>query len=323
MWRLCRTLALALLALAVTLPVRAQDYPAKDIHAICNFAAGSGADIYVRYFADKLAQLAGKTVIVDNKPGALGNIATEAAAKSKPDGYTILITPASSTLAMARHVFKTLPFDPMRDFDHVTTLAQLAFALVVDARQPFKTVDDLSAFLKKKGDKASYAGGSNSGIVSAELYKKYAGVPGLMIPYRDPQVSMNDLLGGQIDFIFSDAPFAVEHHKAGRTRILAVTSNHRLPALPDIPTMEEAGVKGFGDITPWWSVEVPAGTPKLVLAKLEAWFNQIVAMDDTKKFLANLGSEPFPGNSQMLKELLARDTDRWGEYVRLANIPPQ
>jgi len=301
----------------------AQDYPSKDIHAICNFAAGSGADIYVRYFAAKLEQLVGRTVIVDNKPGALGNIATEAAAKSKPDGYTILITPASSTLAMARHTFKSLPFDPIKDFIHVTTLAQLSFVLTVDPKQPYKTVAELSEFLKKKGDKASYGGGSNSGIVSAELYKKFAGVPGLMVPYRDPQVSMNDMLGGQIDFIFADGPFAIEHAKAGRIRVLATTSKQRLTALPDVPTMEEAGVKGFGDITPWWSVEVPAGTPKPIVDKLEAWFNRIVASDETKKFLNNLGSEPFPGTQQSLKELIARDMERWGDYVRLANIQPQ
>jgi tripartite-type tricarboxylate transporter receptor subunit TctC len=316
-------LALALLPVAFAPVAQAQDYPSKDIHAICNFAAGSGADIYVRYFADQLSKLTGKSVIVDNKPGALGNIATEAAAKSKPDGYTILITPASSTLAMARHTFKALPFDPIKDFTGVTTLAQLAFVLVVDPKQPIHTVAELSELLKKKGEKATYGGGSNSGIVSAELYKKYAGVPALLVNYRDPQMSTNDMLGGALDFIFHDAPFAIEHAKAGRIRVLAATSKRRLSALPEVPTMEEAGVRGFGDITPWWSVQVPAGTPQPIVDKLEGWFNRIVASEETKKFLNNLGSEPFPGNQRMLKELVQRDTERWGEYVRLANIVPQ
>jgi tripartite-type tricarboxylate transporter receptor subunit TctC len=318
-----RWLALAAAFVAFAPAARAQDYPVRDIHAICNFAAGSGADIYVRFFADQLAKLAGRTVIVDNKPGALGNIATDAAAKAKPDGYTILITPASSTLAMARHVFKTLTFDPIKDFTGVTTLAQLSFVLSVDPKTNIKSVAELSEHLKKKGDKASYGGGSNSGIVSAELYKKYAGVPGLLVHYRDPQTSLNDLLGGQIDFIFQDGPFAIEHSKAGRVRILATTSKQRLAALPDVPTMEEAGVKGFGDITPWWSVQVPAGTPQPIVDKLEGWFNRIVASEETKKFLGNLGSEPFPGTQASLKALLVRDTERWGEYVRLANIQPQ
>jgi tripartite-type tricarboxylate transporter receptor subunit TctC len=309
--------------LMASLPAQAQDYPTKDIHAICNFPAGTGADIYVRYFSEKFSPLAGKPVIVDNKGGAMGNIGTEAAAKSRPDGYTILIVPGSSTMASAVSTFKKLPFDPIKDFTPVTTLAKLAFVIVVDPKTPFKSIADLTAHLKAKGPKASYGTSSNTGTVAAELYKKYAGLPQVArVAYKENQTSLNDMYAGTLDFMSVDAPWAMEQVKAGRLRVLAVTSADRQSVLPDVPTMEEAGAKGYGDVTPWWAVFVPAKTPQPIVNKLETWFNQVVASPDTKKWLNNLGSDPFPGNSKMLAELLSKDIKRWAEYYKLANIEP-
>jgi tripartite-type tricarboxylate transporter receptor subunit TctC len=303
---------------------RAQDYPSKEIRTICNFPAGSGADVFVRYFSEKLSALAGKPVIVDNRGGALGNIGTEAAARSRPDGYTILIAPGSSTMAAALSTFKKLPFDPVKDFAPVTTVAKLGFVLVVDPKTPIKSVAELTAHLKSKGARASYGIGANTGLVSAELYKKYAGLPGVTkVQYRETQTSMNDLFAGSLDFLFADPVSAVQQTKAGRLRALAVTTGERMSALPDVPTMEEAGVKGFGQLIAWWAVFVPAKTPAPVVSKLEGWVNQIVATEETKKFLNNLGSDPFPGNAGMLADLLASDIKKWHEYVKLAGIEPQ
>jgi tripartite-type tricarboxylate transporter receptor subunit TctC len=316
--------ALALTFLFVTLPALAQDYPTRDIHAICTFPAGSGADVYVRFFSEKLSVLAGRTVIVDNRAGAFGNIGTEAAARSKPDGYTLLVVPGSSTMAAAVSGFKKLPFDPIQDFTPVTTLAKLCFVIVVDPKTPFKSMADLTAHLKAKGDKASYGTASNTGVVAAELYKKHANLPLVTkVQYRDSQTGMPDMYAGNLDFMSADAVWAIEQTRAGRLRALAVTSADRLSVLPDVPTVEEAGVRGYGDVTPWWAVFVPAKTPQPVVDKLEAWFNQIVKSDETKKFLNNLGGDPFPGNSRMLAQLLAKDIERWGEYYKLANIEPQ
>ncbi len=309
--------------LVASLPAQAQDYPTKDIHVICNFPAGTGADIYVRYFSEKLSVLAGKPVIVDNRGGAMGNIGTEAAAKSRPDGYAILIAPGSSTMASAVSMFKKLPFDPIKDFTPVTTLAKLAFVVVIDPKSPFKSLADLTAHLKTKGAKASYGTSANTGTVAAELYKKHAGLPQVAkVAYKENGTAMNDMYAGTLDFLSVDAAWAVEQIKAGRLRALAVTSTDRCSVLPEVPTMVEAGVKDYGDVTPWWAAFVPAKTPQPIVNKLEGWLNQIVASPDTKKWLNNLGGDPFPGNSKMLGELLGKDIKRWAEYYKLAGIEP-
>ena len=192
------------------LPTAAQEYPARDIHAICVFPPGSGGDVFVRYFSSKLSDaLGGKTVVVENKPGALGNIGSEYVAKAKPDGYTILITPGSSTLAASPHTFKKIGFDPVKDFTPVTTLSKLAFAMVVDPKTPIMTVADLTAHLKKKGDKASYAAATNTGNVATELYKSISGAPALPIPYKDYTVPLPDLIAGNLDFFIADPVFVV------------------------------------------------------------------------------------------------------------------
>ena len=315
--------ALALAVLFVTLPALAQDYPTRDIHAICTFPAGTGADVYVRFFSDKLSVLAGKPVIVDNRGGAFGNIGTEAAAHSKPDGYTLLIVPGSSTMAAALSGFKKLPFDPIQDFTPVTTLAKLCFVIVVDPKAPFKSMADLTAHLKAKGAKASYGTSANTGVVAAELYKKHAGLPEVAkVQYKENGTAMNDMYAGTLDFLSVDTAWAMEQIKSGRLRALAVTSVDRSSVLPDVPTMVQAGVKDYGDVTPWWAVFVPAKTPQPIVNKLEGWFNQVVASPDTKKWLNNLGGDPFPGNSKMLGEVLARDIKRWAEYYKLAGIEP-
>ena len=318
-----RRAVLALGAALAAFPATAQDYPAREIRAICNFPAGTGADVFVRYFAAKLSALAGKPVVVDNKGGALGNIGTEAAAKSKPDGYTILIVPGSSTMAAAMHTFKKLPFDPIKDFTPVTTIARLGFVIAVDAKSPIKTLADLTAHLKNKGDKSTYGVAANTGLISAELYKKVAGLRATKAQYREMGTLMNDMFAGSLDFTAGDPVWAVEQVRSGKIRALAVTSGVRMSALADVPTMKEAGYPAFGELIAWWAVYVPAGTPEPIVKKLEAWFNQIVATEETKKFLNNLGSDPFQGNAAMLKDLLAADIVKWGEYVKLAGIQPQ
>jgi len=209
-------------------PVGAQEYPAREIRSICNFAAGSGADILVRYYSDRLARLAGKPVLVENKVGAQGNIATEYVARAKPDGYTIMITPASSTLAAARHIFKQLSFDPVRDFTPVTTLAKLSFAIAVDAKRPIHSIGELTEYLKKKPGDGNYATGSNTGLVAAELYKEMAGLKSTHIPYKAAPNALSDLLGGEVDFMSYDVTFLMAQARAGRVRMLPGLRPHAL-----------------------------------------------------------------------------------------------
>jgi len=301
-----------------------QQYPAREIHSICNFPAGSGADVIVRFYSDRLSRLAGRPVIVENRVGAQGIIATEAVAHSRPDGYTIMITPASATLATAPHIFKTLPFDPIRDFAAVTTIARLPFVIAVDASSPVRSVADLIEQLKKRPGEGAYGAASSSGQISGELFKEMAHLQTTYIPYIQSMQGVTDLLLGQTDFLAYDATFAFQQSTArgGRLRILAQTSARRTAALPDVPTMAELGYTGF-DVTPWWGVVVPAGTPRAVIDRLAAWFNEIGATEDARQFLLNGAFDPFPGTPESMTALLKSDIDRWGQYVRLAKIPAQ
>src|SRR5215471_129452 len=241
---LCTFSALSLVAsLLAADPVRAQDYPVKDITTVCPFAVGTGADITVRYFSGKLGEVLGRSVIVLNKPGATGNIASETVAKAKPDGYTISITPASSTMAAAPHLYKKLPFDPVKDFTPVTTLASLPFVLIVDAKKPIHSVADLIKHLKAR-DGGFYGGSNNTGIVAAELLKDAAKVDAKRVAYKNIADSVNDMIAGHTDFTFTDATWVVEQAKAGRIRAIAVTSAKRSSVLPDVPTLAELGFPG-------------------------------------------------------------------------------
>jgi tripartite-type tricarboxylate transporter receptor subunit TctC len=301
---------------------QSDNYPSRDIHAICMFPAGSGADVFVRFYGRKLSERAGgRAVIVENKVGAFGNIATEYVAKSRPDGYTIYIAPGSSVLAAASHLFKKLPFDPINDFEHITTLSKLPFILLVSSNSPYKTLSDLTNDLKLRGDKASYGSVANTGLVGSELYKAYFGLQTVEVKYKENGTLFNDLASGNLAFVHIDPVTASGQLKEGRVRALATTAAERLKSLPDIPSAREAGIMN-SDLIGWWSVHAPKGTPTAVLDKLELWFNEIAVAEDTVKFLNNLGSDPFPGDSKTLKDLLVKDTKAWGDYIRVAKIEP-
>jgi len=300
----------------------AQEYPAREIRSLCNYAPGSGADLIVRFYSDRLSKLAGRPVIVENRVGANGMIATDALAKSKPDGYTIMMTPASSTIAAAPYLFKNLPFDTTKDFSAVATIASLSFVILVDAAGPIRSIGGLVAHLKAKPTPSFYGATSNTGVIAAELFKTAAGVKATYVPYKQNAQALTDLLSGQLDFISFDATWGVVQAKGGKLRILAATSAKRSAALPDVPTLTELG-HGGTDVSPWWGVVVAAGTPKPIVDKLAGWFNQITAAEDTKQFLANSAFDPFPGAPEQMQALMKSDAERWKRYVELAKIEPQ
>ena len=304
------------------LSVAAQEYPSREIRSICNFAPGSGADIVVRFYSDKLSKLAGKPVIVDNRPGANGTIATAELARAAPDGHTIMITPASSTIASAPYLFKSLPFDPAKDFAGVATIASLSFVIAVDAARPIRSIPELVAALKQRPDDGFYGTSNNTGVIAAELFKAKAGLKTTYAPYKANTQALTDLLLGHLDFIAYDATWAVTQHRTGRIRILAATAAKRSVALPEIPTLTEVGYGG-DDVTPWWGVVVPAATPRPLIEKLAAWINQITADEDTKQFLARSAFEPFPGSPAQMQALMVSDAARWKRYTELAKIQPQ
>jgi tripartite-type tricarboxylate transporter receptor subunit TctC len=309
-------------ALPGDLLAQTDNYPARDIHSICGFSAGSGADVFVRFYGKLLQDRAGRTVITENRTGAFGNIATEYVAKSKPDGYTLFIAPGSSFLAAAPSLFKTLAFDPVNDFEHVTTLSKLPFLLVVAGDGPYKTVADLVAYLKDKGDKASYGSIANTGLVSSELFKANFGLKTVEVKYKAFPNMLNDLWNGNLAFAHWDPIGAAAFIANGKVRALCTSSRERFRALPNIPGAAEMGITN-SNIIAWWSVHAAKGTPKPILDKLERWFNEIAASEEHVKFLMPFGSDPFVGNSAMLKDLLVKDIQAWREYVKLANIEVQ
>ena len=317
--------ALVLLQMAaIWLPAQAQTYPARDriIHVVCGFPTGSGADVLVRFYADRLAAVSGQKVIVENKPGMLSGLAAKAVAEARPDGYTIFITPGSSSHAANLYLFKQLPYDPVKDFTPVTTLARVFFVLTVNAKSPHQSVTGLTEAMEKKGDKGNYAYASPTALASTELYKARTGIRAFGVPFKTALETISAMQGGEIDFQFIDSVLALQQIRAGRLRGLAVTSAERSGTLPDVPTMIESGIPEF-DVSPWWAVFLPGNAPAPVVEKLESWFNQVTASEESRKFLANMGADPFPGDAKFLAAHLAREIRKWGELIRLAKIQPQ
>ena len=300
--------------------VRAQDYPSQDIRLICGFPAGSGADVFVRYFAEKLRPLAGRTVIVENKVGAASNIATEFVAKSKPDGHT-LYPFAGTTVAASMHLFKNPPVDVGKALRVAATTSNLAFMLVVDPASPHKSVAELTAAMKKKGKDANYAVAANPGRIMGAIYKDKAGLAATEVLYRTAADSLNELKTGKIDYGLHDPVFALAQQRQGRLRVLAVSTGKRLQAAPDIPTMTELGIPMNLEL--WWGVMVPAATPDPIVNKINRWFKEIVSTPEAKKFLNDAGADPMvrtPDEAQKMFEIAIKE---WGEFVRLAKIPQQ
>ena len=297
-----------------------ENWPMREVRAICMFPPGTGADIFVRFFARKLQDAIGKTVLVENKVGAFGNIANEYVARAKPDGYTIYIAP-TNLLAIAPHLYTRLSYDPLNDFETVTTLFKLPFILIVPGDSPFKSVADLTAYLRERGDRASYASVSTVSLVSAELFKAQFGLKTVEVKYKESSAALADLWGGNVVFLYLDPAGSAAHIAAGKLRPLAVTTAQRVEALKDIPGSAEAGILN-SDVFSWWSVHTPRGVPKPILDKLEWIFNQIVVDADTREFLAKSGSDVFPGNAKLARELLVKGVKYWGGYVKLAKIEP-
>ena len=316
-------LAMFVLIAAVPFGASAQDkYPARDIHILNGYVAGSGADVIVRYYADKLQKLAGRSIIVENKPGASGNIAMEAAARAKPDGYTLLLSGGSS-IASSPSLFKNLSVNPGKDFAAVTSLLKFPFVLTVSPKSPAMSVAELTKLMKEKKGHGLYAGVSPTGIVSAELYKSVTGLQTEYVNYKTTAPAIVDMTDGSVDWMFMDPIAAIEAMRQGRIRGLAVTTLERAQSMPDLPSLKEAGVEGV-EMVSWWMVAAPSGTPRPIVDQISTWFNQITSTDETEKFISRVvGGEPFLGNPDVTQKFFETEILRWREYIKTAKIEPQ
>jgi tripartite-type tricarboxylate transporter receptor subunit TctC len=305
------------------LGARAQgaDYPTAPIKAIAMFPPGSGADVKIRFYADKLARKCGQPVVVENKAGAMGYIATEFVSRANPDGYTIYIAPGSSMFAAAPVLFKSLKFDPLNDFIHLTTLNYSSFVLCVSSKSPIKSIAELTDAMRQKGEKGSYASIAPPSVAFGETYKSKFDLKTVEVKYKDQGPLIADVINGIVDFTCIDIITVAGMIKDGQMRPLCMATAERLKSIPDIPGAREAGIPGL-DIKNWWSVSVPAKTPKSLCDKLEAWFNAMANEPDTVKFLADNGSDPMPGDSASVNALLREAMKNWREYARIAHIEP-
>jgi tripartite-type tricarboxylate transporter receptor subunit TctC len=314
-----RGMLLAAALSVVPAGVGAQEYPSQDVRFVCAFPAGSGADVIVRYFAEKMRAVVKRTIIVENKPGAGGNIAAEYMVRSKPDGHTIFIH-AGNTVAGNMHLIKKPPFDAAKAIQVVATINKQAFMLAVEAKRPWKSVAELTAYVKEKGDKATYAVSANSGIVIGAIYKEKAGLQAVQVHYRMAQDALNDMASGKVDYALQDPVFALSQLREGRLRILAVASAERLKSNPELPTMTESGVPM--DLVGWFAAMVPSATPRPIVDQLNKWFSEVVALEETQNFLKGYGGDPWVATPEEGQARLVRDIAAWGEY-RIAKIEPQ
>jgi tripartite-type tricarboxylate transporter receptor subunit TctC len=324
MYRSLLAAALALTALAAV-PLQAQaqvqSWPAKPITFVVPFAAGSATDQLARALGQSITVDTKQAVVVDNKAGASGMLAAQSVARAAPDGYTVLIT-TNTTHAANEHLYKKLPYDPVKDFVPVTGLGKGGQVMVVNASSPYKTVAEVIAAAKQHPGKLSFGSGSSSSRVAGELFKQMAHVDLLHVPYKSNPLAITDLLGGQIDLMITDTSTGVPQVKAGKLRALGISTAQRSPLLPEVPTIDEAGVKGY-DMGYWFAAYVPAGTPAAVVQRLRDLLVVGTGSAAAKSFFDGSGSVPFTTTSDGLAAFQATETRKWGKVIQAAGIEPE
>jgi tripartite-type tricarboxylate transporter receptor subunit TctC len=293
-------------------------YPEKPVTLLVPFAAGSATDQLARALGQSITEQTKQAVVVDNKAGASGMMAAQAAARAAADGYTVLIT-TNTTHAANEHLYKKLPYDPVKDFAPVTGLAKGGQVLVVRADAPYKTVADLLARARKEPGKLSFGSGSSSSRVAGEMFKQLSGTDILHVPYKSNPQAVTDLLGGQIDLMITDTATGVPQVKAGKLRALGYSTTKRSPLLPDVPTLAEAGVKGY-DMGYWFAAYVPAATPQPVVARLNELLVTALKSAAAKSFFESTGAEPWTTTPQELAKFQAEETQKWGRVIKAAGI---
>jgi tripartite-type tricarboxylate transporter receptor subunit TctC len=313
--------ALTVSPLAAFAQESADSYPSRDVRMVCAFPAGSGADVFVRFFTEKMRPFLKGTLLVENRVGASGNLATNYVAKSRPDGYTIFIH-APSAVAGNMHLFKNPGYDAAKAFDVVATVSRLPFTVSVAGDSPFKTLPDLIAHLKTKGEKASYGTTAPTGQVAGAMMKSFLKLPMVEVPYRTAGDSMNDLASGHIDCAMYDPIFAMPLHRAGKIRVVALSSKERMKSAPDIATMHEQGVTGV-DVVGWWGALTPKGVPPAIKAKIGDAFAKMASLPETRDFLSQFASDPFIISAEEATKLMIEDIGRWGEYMKVAGLEPK
>jgi tripartite-type tricarboxylate transporter receptor subunit TctC len=316
-----RGLVLVLLGCAAWVSyASAQTYPLKPIRIVAPFAPGSTIDIIGRIIAPKLAEAMGQPVLVENRPGAGGMIGMDAVAKAAPDGHMLVIG-ALGPLAMNPALYPKTPFDPVRDFAAVTLLATGPVVIAVHPSVPAKTVKDLVELAKKNPGKLNFGspGVGTSPHLTGELFKLLTGTNIVHVPYKGNAEALTDLIGGQVGIVFTGVPPVVPLAKAGRVRLIATTGRQRIPGLPNVPTMAEAGLPG-AQVLIWYGVVAPSATPKDVIVRLNREITRIMAMPDIREKFSQQGIDPETSTPEQFAKLIREEYARWTKVIRTSGI---
>jgi tripartite-type tricarboxylate transporter receptor subunit TctC len=297
------------------------DYPDKQITLVVPFAAGSATDQLARSLGQEVGKATGKPVIIDNKPGASGFIGAEAVKKAAPDGYTVFIT-TNTTHAANEHLYKKLPYDPVKDFIPLTMGAKIPFVLVVNPSLPVHSPAELVAYAKANPGKLSFASGGPGSPhhLYGELLKSMTGIEMTHVPYKGSAPALTDVIAGHVPLLFSDTVPSLPQIREGKVRALGVSTAVRLPSAPEIPPIAEGGVPGF-DAAGWGVFSVPAGTPKEVVSKLQAALNSVLALPEVQQQIIRLGMIPGgPSSPEELQRFIDSEIARWGKVVQQAGL---
>jgi tripartite-type tricarboxylate transporter receptor subunit TctC len=296
--------------------LQAQDFPARPIRLIVPYTPGGTADMLARTMGQKMAASLGQQIIVDNRPGAGGNIGAELAAKAAPDGYTIVMGTVA-THAINPNLYTTMPYDADKDFAPIVLIATLPNMLVVNPSVPAKNVKELIALAKAKPGELAFgsAGNGTSQHLSGAMFMKMTGVDMIHIPYKGSAPAVSGLIGGQVQLMFDNIPSSLPQVRAGKLRVLAVTGPRRSPVLPDSPTLSEAGLPGFS-ITSWFALFAPAGTPSKILLRLNKEAGKAIASQELRQQWIDQGIEPAGGTADHLAEFRRIEASRWATIVR-------
>lgn len=319
-----RRAALAAIAATPALPRLASAqgaWPDRPIRFIVAFPAGSGTDITTRLFADPLSAELGQPVVVDNRGGANGFIATEAVARARPDGYTFLFT-ANTTHGSNPALFRRLPYDPVGDFAPVALIGVGVLLVVVNNDLPIHSMQDLAAYARAHPGRLNFASGSASSRVAGEMFKAQAGVDMVNVTYRSNPLGITDVISGVAQVMFVDATTSAPHARDGRVRAIGVTSRQRVPMLPDVPTVEEQGFPGY-EMLSWNAVYAPAGTPAPIVLRMNHLFNDIMGRPQVAERLTGNGMVLRPGSPDDLATFQAAEIEKWKRLVTAAGIELQ
>ena len=313
-----RGIAAAALAVMAT-AAQAQAWPSRPVRLVVGFTPGGGVDINARMLAGKLTEILGRTVVVENRPGAGTNIANEFVAKSAPDGHTLLINTAA--LAINMSLYKNVPFDTLRDFAPASVFSESQNILLVNAAKPYKSAAEVVAAARARPGALSFssAGSGSTQHLAGELFKLQTRTEILHVPYKGSAPSLTALIAGDVDLIFINVPAVLPHIKSGRLRPLAAAGARRSDLLPDVPTLKEAGINGV-EVSVWYGVLAPAGTPREIVATLAAAITRAARSPDIRQKLIEQGAEPVGNSPEEFAALLRDEVARWREVVRVAGI---